>query len=580
MHRLSRLASLSFSLALAACAGTGQVGDACGANKDCASQLCLPDPFIGGYCTADCTSNMCAVGETCSVVGVIEVCLKACTAATDCRTGYQCFMGGCQPLCSTDDDCGKGYVCQSGQCQPKPGAPLGGDCTIDDDCSSQTCLQQICVQGCTRDADCESTQTCFVNPTGDDRATPTTRIVPICITKRGTAAPGSACSKDADCDRGSCQLGMCVEMCASGGDCTRSGTDCAGMFLELSNKTQPSFKGCLPSKAVIDFDGASEIIALPSTAQSFAIYSHVEPFDFTLAVGVTSLTDPNGMNLYTPPMTSADFYSLAVRYVPTEASSTMLVPNSPVVTLIPGVYLFAAATSGTTIPTKHVYMKLSSAGPFTSGTAPLNIYYTDLTSACKPTTFAQLKGGSLQSAISTLQRIYMQASITFSSINFIDISSSVGNTIKVSTSMQAADQLPDLDMLLMNATANRGTSAGFDVVLIRSITDQNGNPSGVLGIAGGIPANPVLGTAHTGAAVSLDTLCFTNMDTFGSTLGHELGHSVGLFHNIEMDSTEHDPLTDTAGDGQNNLMYWLEDSGEHLSLEQGTVMRNDPKVQP
>ena len=41
-----------------------------------------------------------------------------------------------------------------------------------------------------------------------------------------------------------------------------------------------------------------------------------------------------------------------------------------------------------------------------------------------------------------------------------------------------------------------------------------------------------------------------------------------------------DPLTDTATDGSNNLMYWLEDSGQHLSPQQSQVVRNDMKVQP
>jgi hypothetical protein len=153
----------------------------------------------------------------------------------------------------------------------------------------------------------------------------------------------------------------------------------------------------------------------------------------------------------------------------------------------------------------------------------------------------------------------------------------VANTIKVSTT--SASMLPDLDNLLAAATAGPGLQAGLDVVLVRSITDPNGNQSGVLGIAGGIPTNPVLATAHSGVAVSIDTLCFGGMSTFGSTMGHELGHSLGLFHNVEMDNST-DPLTDTKTDGNNNLMYWVEDSGQHLTPQQSQVVRNDMKVKP
>jgi hypothetical protein len=234
------------------------------------------------------------------------------------------------------------------------------------------------------------------------------------------------------------------------------------------------------------------------------------------------------------------------------------------------------ASSGTPIPTVRVYIKLGDAPP-AAGTAPLNIYYTDLTGACQPMTFNQLKQGGLSTTFNRLATIYSQAGITFSSTNFVDVSASVGNTIRVATAT-GADMLPDLDMLLQAATSQGGLTAGLDVVLVRSITDPNGNQSGVLGIAGGIPANPVLGTAHSGVAVSMETLCFGGTPVFASTIAHEVGHSIGLFHNIEMDATLHDPLTDTMADGKNNLMYWLEDSGEHISTQQGQVMRNDVKV--
>jgi hypothetical protein len=492
--------------------------------------------------------------------------------------GYQCFQGACQPPCSTDDTCGKGFFCDtsSGSCTMKPGAPLGGDCMMDSDCSSQVCLKSKCEQGCTRDGDCAAGQTCFVNPISDaPNLTSTTHIVPICIAKRGKAAPGSTCAASSDCDRGSCELGMCVEMCAAGGDCTQANTTCATLVELVDNHSAPTFKGCLPAKGIVDYDGARGQVPLPSNTQSFAVYTHVEPFDFSLVVGITSLTDPNKMSIYAQPMTQADFYNLAVRYVPTEGSSTMLVPNSPRVTLMPGVYNFFAATSSGSTPTSRVYIKLGSS---TTGSLPLNIYYTDLTNACHTFTFTQVKNGGLSSAIGTLENIFQQAGVSVTNVNFIDVSGSVANTIKVSTATGAM-MLPDLDNLLQAATAGPGLQAGLDVVLVRSITDPNGNQSGVLGIAGGIPTNPVLGTAHSGVAVSIDTLCFGGMTTFGSTMGHELGHSLGLFHNVEMDNTT-DPLTDTKTDGNNNLMYWVEDSGQHLTPQQSQVVRNDMKVKP
>jgi hypothetical protein len=564
-----------FLLAFSACSGSGRVGDACSSGKDCGSNICVQDVFPGGICTTDCTTAGCPAG-TCATYGGYSVCLADCTTNADCRAGYQCFFTTCRPNCAMDDECGQGFVCTDGTCTEKPGSPVGADCNVNEDCSSQICgFDKKCVLGCDRDSVCPAGQTCYINPVGVTKPLPTTQLIPICIQRRTTGMLGSACTADKDCDRGSCQLGLCSEMCATSADC-RAGTTCVTNVALVDNRSGPTFKGCLPQKGILDFDGARGNVPLPSNGQSFTIYTHVEPFDFNLAVGVTSLTDPAAMKIYEQPADEAAFYALAVRYLPTEASSTMLVPNSPRVTVGAGLYKFTFASSGAPTPTSRVYIKLGDAPP-ASGSAPLNVYYTDLTGACQSLTFNQLKSGGLSSTLNRVGTIFQQAGVSLSGTNFIDVSGSVSNVLKVDTS-NTGTMLPDLDNILSGATANPGLTPGLDVVLVRAITDPQGNQSGVLGIAGGIPTNPVLGTAHSGVAVSMETLCFGGSQVFAATISHEVAHSLGLFHNIEMDSSLHDPLTDTAADGKNNLMYWLEDSGEHLSSQQGQVIRNDAKV--
>jgi hypothetical protein len=567
---------LWFFAFFSACTGSAKVGDACGSGKDCSSNVCVQDGFPGGYCTTDCTNAGCASGSCTAYFGY-TLCFRDCMTTQDCgRSGYQCFQNVCRPNCTVDDDCGPGFICPDGTCMEKPGTPIGGACVVNDDCASNVCgFDKKCVQACDRDSACPSGQTCFINPVGDIRARPTTRLIPICISRRGTGTLGTACAADADCDRGSCQLGICSEMCVSSSDC-RTGTTCATNVALVDSRSGPTFKGCLPQSGVVQIDGTKGNIPLPSTGQAFTIYTFVDPFNFNLAVGVTMLTDPMATAIYDQPADEAAYYALPVRYVPTEASSAMLVPNSPRVTLATGLYKFTFGSSDTPIPTAKVYIKLGDA-PFTSGSAPLNIYYSDLTGSCDPLSFTQVKNGAVQPTLSLLGNIFSQAGISISSVNFVDVSGSVANTIRVATA-NGANMLPDLDMLLQNATASPGLTPGLDVVLLRSITDPNGGQSGVLGIAGGIPGNPVLGTAHSGVAVSMETYCFGGKDVFSSTIAHEVAHSLGLFHNIEMDATKHDPLTDTASDGKNNLMYWEEDTGQHITTQQGTVIRNDAKV--
>jgi len=552
--------------------GSGDVGAACSSDHDCVTGLgCGNDPFPGGYCTQDCSSAACpADGQVCTVLGGQSLCLKSCAARSDCRSDYQCFGNVCTLACTSDGDCGKGFHCAAGQCTPYDGAALGAACTVDMECASRLCLRGSCALSCARDVTCGDGQTCGLNAVGDDAtSTRTTHIAPACVARRGGAANGAACTKDAECDRGACQLGVCVELCTTTQDCHGSGLTCAKMVALLDNDGLPGFSGCLPQKGVLDVPSAGAFVPLPSNAQSFAIYTRLNTFDFNNNVGVVSLTDPLGVNVYKPAATVAEFYQLTIRYQPSESTATMLVPNQPRLTLVPGAYSMSVTSEMFTDLTTRLFIKLGD-GPITSGSITLNFYLTDLTGSCHPITVATAPT-ELASVVTRLKQIYAQANINITAVNY-RAALSAKNVVKES----ATTLLPDLDDTLLAATNAQPGPPGLDVVIVRSITDENGMNSGVLGIAGGIPSSPVLGTPHSGAVVSIQTLC---QNLFGEVAGHELGHTLGLFHSVEQ-SGDKDPLTDTAVDGQQNLMYWLENSGSHLSLQQSQVIRNDPKVQP
>src|SRR5581483_6291120 len=393
-----------------------------------------------------------------------------------------------------------------------------------------------------------------------------------CAARRKTGAPGATCTMDADCDRGICLIGVCAELCVSSGDCHGTGMSCTAMSVPVDASDAsmlPKLQACLPQSGTISYD-ASLVPWLPVPAQAHAmsIYIFLSSFDFADDVGVTSLIDPSGTKQYTPPATLNDYYNLPIRYAPAETSSVMQVPNSPAVTLSPGVWQFAFAASSTFgAPTARVYLKL---GSVTSGKLPLNFYITDLSAACTHVN-ASNAATALASDISDIRNIFAQAGLTISNVTFHDVTGP--NTIKVNTA-SSGSMLQDLDNILRTDTAGKGTTPGLDVVLVRQIQDPNGADSGVLGIAGGIPGAPELGTAHSGAVVSIETKC---NNYFAPTASHELAHTLGLYHNVEQDG-HHDPLTDTAADGQNNLMYWIENQGMHLTVQQSTVIRDDVKV--
>lgn len=121
----------------------------------------------------------------------------------------------------------------------------------------------------------------------------------------------------------------------------------------------------------------------------------------------------------------------------------------------------------------------------------------------------------------------------------------------------------------------------------------------ILGVSGGIPGPPGLpGTRHSGVAVTAAGYR-SNPDRVASTMAHEAGHYLGLFHTTEAEATLFDPLDDTPrceqgrdadgdgvlayeeclGAGAENLMFWAAGpAAAELSPTQGFVLRRSPAV--
>lgn len=122
----------------------------------------------------------------------------------------------------------------------------------------------------------------------------------------------------------------------------------------------------------------------------------------------------------------------------------------------------------------------------------------------------------------------------------------------------------------------------------------------LLGVAGGVPAAPFVGTIGSSLLIALEPHLNAagtqvNMQAIVSTVAHEIGHMMGLFHTSESDGSEHDPIADTPqceyrerdendddmvtvsecrGYGAENLMFWeAEPSAVALSPTQKAVVQ-------
>jgi hypothetical protein len=638
----------------------GEIGSACTTDADCTSDYCLIDPsYQDGYCIQKCDADpSCPEGSTCHDYLGYKFCMDQCGADTDCRNGYVCTYGVCRPPCNSNHVCGQGDTClnghckskctadtdcpsgercqdgkcippckgdgdclpgfscdpASGDCKPKQGKSMGEACSSSSQCATAYCLptRKICSISCTGSGDCPDGYVCGLETFDKDNNGTTDSAEADCVPIKGKAVAGANCTADASCASEHCHYGFCVEACQATTDC-QAGLRCVELNILLTGAA-PKYKGCLRSAAVGPFYPLGTFPNSLSTYRGFDIPPHAGSFILTTEMNSLSevplvglIKDPTGKTLMT--MDSCYQYSQPNRYSPREQFSTLLVPNTTSLKVVPGLYTYTVGSSDGKAVTAKLQIKLGTAA---KGTLNLNWFFLNLASTC-------VKGPTLNAASAkshawlgklrnNVTAILQNAGVKVGSEKFYDLKDPALDVLNLSMTGLSTE------MQKLFSSSNKMTGRSINIFFVRDI--KASYSGGILGIAGGIPGPPGKhGTVHSGVVLSMKTACY---EAYGYNpalaLAHELGHYLGLSHNLENSTVpgysessnqvicpcpcganmtcvsqsgkswcrgqDHIPDTTTSS---NNLMFWAAESSQTfaanlLTKGQIRVILNNPVV--
>jgi len=379
---------------------------------------------------------------------------------------------------------------------------------------------------------------------------------------------GDRCASDVDCRSGACALGRCTELCARGDQC-RVRYECAAIPRVTPDYATliGSFRGCLPQNATLTFDvpvdetmlGRPLKVPVPSTASSLTLIAETST---TQLIGATYVESPAGRPIYHLPLTVAEYYANRLRHQPLPAISVLAIPTTSPVKLQAGAYTIGLGTFSVGEPTSarrrvRIVEKLGK-----GATLDIHFYFLDLADhpcgdkvevlneAAAPTDV-----GFQTEFIDELQEIF-RADIALGTLTYTNLK-----------------EHPELDGL----TASRAgdlfalttAETGISIYFVRSLS-----PAGLEVAIGGTPGAPVPGTRASGIAVAATALCYESWRTLARQTAHAMARHMGLYRNLEPDGTL-DPIDDSPGT-EDNLMYWGENGGTRLSVEQREILRASP----
>ncbi len=627
-------ALLLAALAVSAC-GRGHPGDNCLSDLDCAQGSCLEgicvscrtaedcdpgasclDSWPGGYCALPC-EYAAGAGDgvvnagvptcprddlVCAQFGEAgQMCLRGCRADTDCGSAYRCTEDGyCRPSCTDDTQCGSGRSCTpDGTCQAgtaaagSPGAP----CSNDVQCT--TGVGSLCA----REAEGWPGGTCLSSCADVDGGADACPAGTVCLVFDSTTDESwclQACTGNFDCRPDYfCQpvddTGFCMPRCNAS-----SVSFCAdeGLVCEPNSGSCVEASGGASSVETLDLGSVAVVRNREFGSFGFDVVGDVASFTVVVTADGGGLSvpyrivAPSGREVFNVErMGTSEMRILAYN----NGSFAVLYPNSPRLAVEPGRWRFTlynedgGGTARVRVLLKH------GPGLINSGTIDINAFVVTDVFGANPGSDQRF-----QAMMTAFENSWASAGLSIGTLEVIPVTGS--ERTRWST-IDSVDGTGNEFRQMIGALSGRAPRPGLNFFFVDAIeAGQEGFV--ILGLAAGIPGIPVIpGTDTSGVAVStvaIDPSFGLGGPTgVGTTMAHEGGHWLGLYHTTEQPGTLHDPLPDTlecpasrdtdrsgfvdarecAGRGAQYLMFWEADpNAKTVTPNQAYVMLRNPAV--
>lgn len=307
---------------------------------------------------------------------------------------------------------------------------------------------------------------------------------------------------------------------------------------------------------------------------------------------MTKFVDPNGRDM----VESGNVVTRSAREVP--GLVDWMFPNDPSIGVIPGTYqllIRGENPDGTAVGGEDVEIHVYTTSRKSPDTCGIHLDFLVDRNAVDTAQFEQ----AVDQIVANVDRIYRQIGVAVIDYSIQQINlGSPDIQLGDRSVLSVVDDV--LDQVRQDQTAQLGEARdeSIHILLVRQIGGEASgfNPAGYsMGLPGPYRADRPNAAVLVSSSLYVDFDGFLDIDGLSSSLSHEVGHYLGLYHTSEKDGADHDPISDTdqcdeiytcEQEFERNIMtsaFWLTgppSKRDTLTAQQGKIVRRHPLCIP